>query len=133
MTTALHHALLKPVHPRELVLKLLGADGIAIGQVDVDDFQVARRNFQVARLRVGVVARQGSFVDGEGLARDNRDPVVGFLADRCAVITELLERLPREVEAFKFLQHEYIRPLRFEPVKDLGQPRLQRIYVPACD
>jgi hypothetical protein len=47
------------VHPGELVVELFGADGVAVGQIDVDDAQAVDEGFEKARVAVGFVAGEG--------------------------------------------------------------------------
>ena len=48
----------QPLHPGELVGEFVGADGIAVRQIDRGDAHLAERRFDVARLLVLVIAGQ---------------------------------------------------------------------------
>ena len=81
---------LEAFHPGELVWVLVGADGIAIGQVDGGDTHrrlPTGNRLDIARLRVRRIARQASaHILDRGLG-ENRDAVIGLLAVRCALVT----------------------------------------------
>src|SRR3569833_722520 len=66
-------------------------------------------------------------------SRQNRNSVIGLLRHRYTLIAEPLEGFGRELRPLQFLQQQYIRFANLQPCRDMGQPRANRIQIPASD
>jgi hypothetical protein len=67
------------------------------------------------------------------MSRQNRNPVIGFLGNRYTFIAERLEGFGRELRPLQFLQQQHIQFANFQPRRDMGQPRANRIQIPTSD
>ncbi len=123
----------EPVHPVEFVEEFVGADGVSVGEVDVDDAEVADLGFEEARVGVGEVAREGGVEGLDGEAGEDGDAVVGFLRDGGCVVAEFLEGTGGEVGSFEFLEEEDVGLLLPEPAKDVIEPGADGVDVPGGD
>ena len=106
---------------------------IAIGKIDIDDADVPDDYLQEPRMTVGIVSDERFSNRLHRMSRQNRNPVIGFLRDRYTLIAERLEGFGREFRPLQFLQQLHIRFAGFQPCRDMGQPRADRIQVPASD
>ena len=123
------------LHPGELVGELVGADRVAVGQVDGGHPQVADGRLDVARLLVGGLARQAADHVLDRPPTKDRHAVVGLLAERRDVVAELADGLGRKggIEALDLLEEGDIRPSLGQPGQHIGQPGIDRVDVPGGD
>src|ERR1051325_250921 len=84
-------------------------------------------------MTIGVVSEESLSNRLHGMSRENRNPVIGFLGYRYTLIAKRLEGFGRELCPLQFLQQQYIRFVGFQPRGDMGQPRANRIQIPASD
>jgi hypothetical protein len=128
----------EPVHEAELIGVLLGVRRIAVRQIDAGDSNgagVGRDNrLDIARLRVGVVARQAAG-DLERAFGEDGDAVEPLLPVRLDVIAEVLDFEARKllVEALDLLQAERVRARLLQVVEEVRKPLAYGIDVPGCD
>src|SRR5579872_967932 len=85
------------------------------------------------RMTVGVVSDESSGNRLHGMLREDRNPVVRFLRHRYTLVAERFEGFSRKLRSLQFLQQQHIRFAHFQPRRDMGQPRANRIQVPASD
>ena len=100
------HLAIEPIHPGEFVLELLGADGVAIGEVDVHDANALDEDFEESGVAIGFIPgeRRGDSLDG--VARKDGDAVVGFLGDGDALVADALEDVEGKVGPLQLLEQE---------------------------
>jgi hypothetical protein len=127
------------VHPVELVFELVGADRIAVREIeagDADDGAVARNHhLHIARMLVGIGAGQAA---GDVLERplgENGDAVEALLAVHGEVVAKLLQRFPRKclVLAFDLLEAADVGRRFLQPAQQIGEARLDAVDVPCGD
>src|SRR6185437_2005061 len=126
---------LEPRHPAKLVGEFLGIDGIAVGQIERADTQVAERRLEVARLLVAGIAGQADQHVARRHLRQQRDAVIGALTDRLGVVAEALQLQGREIRcrALGLLQADDVGLRLLEPGEQDRQPDLDRIDVDGDD
>src|SRR6185437_175524 len=126
---------LEPRHPAELVGEFLGIDGIAVGQIERADTQVAERRLEIARLLVAGIARQAHQQVARRLLRQQRHAVIGALPDCLGVVAQALQLQRREIRgrAFGLLQADDVGLRLLEPGEQDRQPDLDRIDVEGGD
>lgn len=125
------------VHPIELVGELVRADGVAVGEIDVDDAEAvcptSNEDFKEAGVAVGLVAEEGGADGLDGVARKDGDAVVGLLGDGGALVADGGEDVGREVGAFELLEEEEVGLARAEPGGDVVEAGADGIDVPGGD
>ncbi len=127
------HLLEQALHPGELVGELVGADGVAVGQVDVDDANAVDDGFEEAGMAILLVAGEGGGDGVDGMARENGDAVVGLLGDGGGLITDGLEDIGGEVSAFELLEEEDVWLVDLEPGDDERETGTDGVDVPGGD
>jgi hypothetical protein len=123
----------EPVHPGELVVEFFGADGVAVGQVDVDDAEAVDEPFEEAGVAVGFVAGEGG---GDGfyrLAGENGDTVIGLLGDGSDMVAEVFEGGVGKLRGFELLQKQDVGGVRLQPGGDVVEAGADGVDVPAGD
>jgi hypothetical protein len=121
------------VHPGELVVEFFGSDGVAVGQVDVDDAEAVGEGFEEARVAIGFVAGERGGDDLNGRAREDGDAVVGLLGDGSGVVAEILEDGIGELGGFELLEEQDVGRVGLQPGGDVVDARSDGVDVPACD
>jgi hypothetical protein len=124
------------LEPGELVVELGAGLRIAVGQVDRREEDAEGGRLQVARLAVGVVARQGSARDdGLRAARQEGDAVPGALASPGRAVAGRLDRRRREiaVDRLQLLQRDDVRRGLREPLEQERQAPDDAVDVPGRD
>ncbi len=131
---------LEALHPRELVGELVGADGIAVGQVEVADSHHApgmrHAHLDVAGVRVAVVARKtahGNLV--ERALRQNRNAVEALLSVDGDIVAQRIEGLGGKSlgGALDLLKAGYIGARLLEPGDGAVEARPNAVDVPRGD
>ena len=127
---------LEPAHPGELVGELVGADRVAVGQVeaaDADDAGGDRdHRFDVAGLGVVGVAGQAAGDVLEPVLRQDGDAVEALLTVGGDVVAEALEGGEREalVDRLDLLQADEIGPRLLQPGEERVDAGLDTVDVP---
>jgi hypothetical protein len=121
------------VHPGEFVGELLGADGVAVGEVDVDDAQAGDVGFKEAGVAIRLVSGEGGGGEFDGSAGEDGDAVVGFLSNGDRVVAKGLEDFGGEDFALELLHEEDVGGLAVEPALDVLDAGANGVDVPACD
>ena len=133
----LAHLSRESVHPVELVEEFVGADGVSVGEIDVDDAEAAElgfdAGFEEARVTVGGVSGEGCAEGFDGETGEDGDAVVGFLRDGGGVVAEFLEAIGGEVGSLELLEEEDVGFLLVEPAQDVIDPGADGVYVPGGD
>ena len=121
------------LHPSQLVGEFIGSDGIPVWQVDRGYADLAERCLDVAGLLVILIAEQSGDQFFRRELREQGHPVIGALADCLDLIAQALDFEHREVlgRAFGFLEAQNVRLCILQEGKEMGQPCLDRINVPA--
>jgi hypothetical protein len=131
--------MLQPLHPVELVGEFLGADRIAVRQVNAAYGQGAlgglHAALDVTRLDIGVAARQGTLGDLDGRARDQGHAVEAFLS-------HYFDPIPRSLDGgagkllflgLQLLQYQHIGLQAIEQGYEVSRPLADGIDVPGRD
>src|SRR5262249_27297819 len=140
VTQQLARACREAPHPRELIGELVGADGIAVGQIEVADAHhttlSGHAHLNVTRMTVAVVAGQaahGDFV--ERALGENGDAVEALLPVHGDVIAVLLEGRAWKGLAGRLdlLQAEDVRGRLLDPRQGDLESGLDAVDVPGGD
>ena len=132
-------ALLQPRHPGELVDVFLGAERVAVRQIDIDQAERAGghrdHRLEIARLHVVRVAGEPRRDLVEGELGEQRHAVEALLPVHRDVIAERLELEAGEglVDAFDLLQAGDVGRGGFEPGRGRLDARLDAVDVPGGD
>ena len=124
------------VHPGELGGVAVGPAGVAVGEVKVADGDVVGTDLDVARLVLAGLGQgeTGKVAGGDGdrQAGQDRDAVIGLLADHGAVVAERPERVGGKGGglALDFLQQQQVGRVGLQPGCDVGLPLPDRVDVP---
>lgn len=129
----LAHVFHEAVHPGEFVAEFAGADGVAVGEIDVDHAEAADADFEKTGVAVGDVAGEGSADGFDRFAGEDGDAVVGFLGHGGAVVAEFLESIGGEFGSFELLQEEDVRFLPVDPAQDVIETGTDGVDVPGSD
>ncbi len=127
------HLSLKASHPGELIGELVGADGVAVGKVDVDDADAFDDGFEEASVAVLLVAGEGGGDGLDGMQGEDGDAVIGLLGDGGGLVADGLEDVGGEVSAFELLEEEDVGLVEFKPGEDEGETGADGVDVPAGD
>ena len=127
------HLYLEALHPGELVGELVGADGVAVGQVDVDDADALDDGFEEAGVAVLLVAGEGGGDGLDGMWGEDGDAVVGLLGDGGGAVADGLEDVGGEVSAFELLEEKGVGLVGLEPGEDEGEAGTDGVDVPGGD
>ena len=125
----------EPLHPGELVGKLVRIHGVAVGQIDRGDAHTADHGLDVARLGVIIVARQRRDDILDGTLGEDGDAVVALLSHDCGIVAEItdLELGKAFGDGLDFLQQRNVGRGFGEPLEHARQARLDRVHVPGGD
>ncbi len=102
------HLLMQPIHPGQLVGELIAADRIAVRKIDIDDADAKDCGFQISRVTVRLITGERRADRLDGMARQNRDAVIGLLGYCHAFIAQVFEDRGRKLRPLQFLQQQYI-------------------------
>lgn len=123
-------AFIQALYPVEFIGEFFGTDGVAVGQVYIDQAYAAGFKFEIAGLFIVFIAGQGVFDHlNRGFGEDG-DAVIGFLCDGGSMPAELFKVLMWEVEAFEFLHHQDIQPAACKIVFNMRAASFQRVHIP---
>ena len=121
----------QPLHPPELVVELLRADGIAVGQIDRgDDDSPLDLGLDVAAVRVvGIAGKADAPQFGRVALRQDRDAVEALLAVPDRAVAGRLDVGDRQrfVGAFQLLQADDVGLLALEPFEQARQARADAV------
>ena len=127
------HLLFEAGHPGELVGELLGADGVAVGEIDVDDADALDEGLEEAGVTILLVAGEGGGNGLDGVAGEDGDAVVGLLGDSGGPVADGLEDVGGEVSAFELLEEEDVGLVDLEPGEDGFETGADGVDVPGGD
>ena len=127
------HLRLKTRHPGKLIGELLGTDGIAVGEIDVDDPDSLDNNFKEAGVAILLVAGEGGCDGFDRVAGKNSDAVVGLLGDGGRLVSQGAEVVGREISTLQFLKQEDVGILRGQEGRNVIEAGADGIDVPAGD
>ncbi len=127
------HLELQAGHPGEFVGELFGADGIAVGQIDVDDADAVYDGLEEASVAVLLVAGEGGGDGFQGRAGEDGDAVVRLLGDGGGGVAKTFKVLGGEVCALELLEEEDIGLVGLEPVGDVVEAGADGVDVPGGD
>ena len=127
------HLLEEALHPGEFVEEFIGADGVAVGQIDVDDADALDDRFEKAGVAILLVAGEGGGDGLDGMRREDGDAVVRLLGNGDGVVADGLEDVGGEVGAFELLEEEGVGLIGFEPGEDEGEAGTDGVDVPCGD
>lgn len=125
----------KALHPSDLVVKFLGSDRVAIGEIERSDNYALHFRFDVAAVRIVGVARQANTSElGRITFCKDGDSVEAFLAVPHGAIAGTLDVGDRQrlVSALELLKTDNIRLLSLEPFDKPRKPRADSVEVIGC-
>ena len=127
------HLELQAGHPGEFVGELFGADGIAVGQIDVNDANAVDDGFEETGVAVLLVAGEAGGDGFNGQAGEDGNAVVRLLGDGGGVVAETFKVLGGEIGAFELLEEEDVGLVDLEPGGDVVEAGADGVDVPGGD
>jgi len=125
----------RSLQPAQLVGELLGAHGLAVDHVEIDDAHTVHGGRDHPLLRIVEARDPGLHVLQRVPARQDRDAVVGLLPGKDAAVAVACEHVVGEAQVLElgFLQRDHVRRGLAQPLLQVRQAHVERVDVPAGD